>query len=256
MKSTKGKLGILLLALSLVAGGCGEKPMTLTKEEEAVIVSYAAHVVSKFNTRQPDGLVHVPEEVYQEKTSAEEPKERDTENEIDAQDTENGSDGQDTQGDGAAWPSDGQNGDAQGDASESAQGVSLTEALGFEGLTVECSDIQLSPSYVKPDFYSLDAAPGKTFLIINFLLTNTSDKDIDCDMLSRRVGFSAEVNGSVRAAAKTTILLNDLGTYQGIISAGQSAEAVLLFEVPADIAQIDSLKLTLEAGGISKEAIL
>ncbi len=246
MKSTKGKIGVLILVLSFAAGGCGEKPMTLTGDEEAVIVNYAAHVVSKFNTRQPDGLVHVPEERYQEKTSEDMPdgEERDTQEE---EDTEN--DGQEH----SSGRPDGNNGSS---ASGNTQSVSLTEALGIDGVTAECSKAELAPSYVKPDYYSLDASAGKTFLILNILLTNTSENDIDCDMLSRRVGFVAEVNGNVRTAANTTILLNDLGTYQGTIPAGQSVETVLLFEVPADITEVSSLKITIEAGGTSKEAAL
>ena len=67
----KTKIGVLLLVLSLAAGGCGEKPITMTQDEEAMIVAYAAHVVSKFNTRQPDGLSHVPIAVYEKKTMGE-----------------------------------------------------------------------------------------------------------------------------------------------------------------------------------------
>ena len=59
MKKLRAKLGMGLLFSALVlTTGCGEKAIQLTDEEEG-LAWITAHVVSKFNTRQPDGLVYV-----------------------------------------------------------------------------------------------------------------------------------------------------------------------------------------------------
>jgi hypothetical protein len=64
-------------------------------------------------------------------------------------------------------------------------------------------------------------------------------------MLSRKVSFRMTLNDNVQAAAQVTILLNDLGTYQGTIEAGSGTDTVLLFEVPADTPE-DLNKISLE----------
>ena len=60
MKQKKWRGIILLLLGCLMLTGCGEAPYELTDEEQQLIVSYSAHVVSKFNRYQKDGLTHVP----------------------------------------------------------------------------------------------------------------------------------------------------------------------------------------------------
>lgn len=244
----KSKVGILLLVLSLAAGGCGQKPITMTQEEEAMIVAYAAHVVSKYNTRQPDGLTHVSEAVYEKKTAGDtqQPEETDTE---DTQPEEN-REGTDVNNQNPEET------DQQPEENPTGQ-TSLSEALGQSGIAAEYTGAELKASYVEPDYFALDAPAGNTFLIVHITLTNETDQDIDCDILSQKLGISALVNDSVRAEARTTILLNDLGTYQDTIKAKASVETVLFFEVPADkVSSVESLKLTIEKDGVSKEAVL
>ena len=59
MKNIRAKWGAVLLVALVATTGCGEKAMTLTEEEESTIVNYTAHVVPKYNTKQPDGLARL-----------------------------------------------------------------------------------------------------------------------------------------------------------------------------------------------------
>lgn len=242
----KTKIGALLLVLSLTAGGCMEKPITMTQEEEAMIVTYAAHVVSKFNTRQPDGLSHVPIAVYEKKTAGE----------TEEPDTEEGSEESGSEPEENEGSQTGNQEEAGQQENQEPASVSLAEALGLSGITAECTGTELKASYVAPSV-AFDASAGNTFLILHITLTNETEQEIACDMLSQKLTFRAQVNGNVQTQAKTTILLNDLGTYQDTIGAGASAETMLFFEVPAEeVSSVESLRITIEKDGSSMESVL
>lgn len=239
----RGKAVVLFLTLALAAGGCGEKPITLTPEEESMIVHYAAHVVSKYNTRQPDGLCHVRDE--EEETEL--PPEN-TES-MEEPDTEEEQQGESRGGESSEDPN-----EQQPVADET---LTLTEALGLDGISAECTGAEIKASYIEPDYYALDASAGNTFVILHISLTNTTDKDIVCDMLSEQMSFAAVINGGLKAKARTTILLNDLGTYQDTIAAKTSVDTVLFFEVPAEeVASVDSVRLTVEKNGKKTDSVL
>ena len=126
MKKLRAKLGMGLLFSALVlTTGCGEKAIQLTDEEEGLIVDYTAHVVSKFNTRQPDGLVYV--DTSQEEEESEEPVETGAEEETTEQDAVS------------------QMGQNDGQVQEEAQPVSmtLTEALQIAGVDAQVTSTEL-----------------------------------------------------------------------------------------------------------------
>lgn len=149
-----------------------------------------------------------------------------------------------------------ENGDTQQEENTSGQ-TELSEALGLSGIAAEYTGAELKASYVEPDYFALDASAGNTFLIVHITLTNETDQEAACDILSQKLGIRALVNDSIQAPARTTILLNDLGTYQDTIGAGASVETVLFFEVPADeVDSVESLKLTIDRDGVTKETVL
>lgn len=43
----------------LMLTGCGDAAYDLTDKEESIIVNYAAHMVTKYNTYQKEGLAYV-----------------------------------------------------------------------------------------------------------------------------------------------------------------------------------------------------
>ena len=61
--------------------------------------------------------------------------------------------------------------------------------------------------------------------------------------------FTAVINGDQSVPAQTTILLNDLSTYQSDIEAGGTAETVLLFQVPEDISDVSGIQLNVTMNG-------
>ena len=59
MRKTKLQMTMVALMAAMLMGGCGEEPYELTDQEEELIVNYSAHVVTKYNTYQKEGLSYV-----------------------------------------------------------------------------------------------------------------------------------------------------------------------------------------------------
>lgn len=225
MRDRRIKTTACVLLAALFLGGCGEQPIELTEQEEQTIVDYAAHVVSKYNTKQQDGIVRLSERDESTETA-------DTENVEQPDSTEQ-------------TPSEG--GDAAGTPEDAApdNSVSLNEAVAIPGIDVQYTGAEFATVYQQNSSYMVEPDAGNKYLVLHFHLNNAGTEAVDCDMLSRKVSFRMTLNDNVQAAAQVTILLNDLGTYQGTIEAGSGTDTVLLFEVPADTPE-DLNKISLE----------
>lgn len=135
--------------------------------------------------------------------------------------------------------------EAQEDASDT---VALETALNLGEISADYTGCSLCTTYEKSDVYAVDAEPGQQLLVLNLSLKNQSDQDIALDILKMAPVISAELNESKTVPAQMTILPNDLSTYQGSISAGKSAELVLLFQVPQDIQEVSAVQLKITIG--------
>ncbi len=238
MKSSKIKITATLFAAACMFAGCGDAFYELTPEEENAVVSYASGVVSKYNTFQQDGEVFVmqetldgetetKEEPKQEESSEEEPKQQEKTSDVQAK-----PDG--TEGEKLLSPDQLEN---------TADTVSLGEALKLEGIQADCTGNSLCTTYEKSDSYVVDAAAGSQILVLDISLKNQTGQDAHVDILKMKPSFRIIVNETETAAAQMTILPNDLSTYQGDIPAGAAEEMALLFQIPQDIQEISSLQL-------------
>lgn len=231
-------LGIMLL------GGCGTEPYALTEQEEAVIVSYSASVVAKFNTFQKDGLTYVTNvetdtSEIEEMPETEIAAETETISETTVSNSEGGAEAG-TETSGAA-----------------GQQADINEVFGTDGLDIVYSGYEIKDNYMEGDVYSIEADAGKTYLILNFDITNNSEADIELDNLEGTPSYSASFTGedgkAVKAEVYSTILLNDFSTYLDTISAGETKQAVLLFEVPDTVTSVEALRLQVELEGTKYE---
>ena len=79
-RNRKSLLSVVLLAGVLVMTGCGEEPYELQDNERAVIVNYAAHIIAKYNVKQPEGYRYVfPKAEDETEETDEQPQETQTE---------------------------------------------------------------------------------------------------------------------------------------------------------------------------------
>lgn len=255
------KTGVALTAAAMLLSGCGDGLLVMNEAEEAIVVSYSAGALAKRNVYQPEGLTAVYEgeddgeedpvdTPTEPKESQEEPADGMEEDPVDTIEPE---DGMDTEDAGAEGEASG----AGDDASKAPETSDLAGALGLSGIRMSYTDYSVNGSYQQGDYYSLDANPGNTFVILNFNVTNNTAEDIQCDILSKQPIFTLEINGGTGVHNEVTVLANDLSTYHEAIGAGKTEAAILLFEVPEDVAgNISSLQLSVQAdGGSNRLAI-
>lgn len=244
MRKSRMKMIAAVFAATLLLGGCGEAPYELTQSEESLIVNYSAHVVSKFNIKQKDGLTYVSPSKLQgeEETETELPEEEPV------MDTET--------------PEEGESADANAGAGEQPNeeavdpGKTLQDVFGIDGLSIAYQGYDVKADCVEEDYYSLNAPAGDTYVIMKISLTNSSGQDIAFDNLSKKALFKADIDGT-EAKAQTTILLTDFSTYQGTISAGQTVDTVLIFEVKEETAaNITNIGLNVTLNGEKIPVIL
>ena len=67
MGRKKGLVSILLCGVMLSTAGCGTKPYDLSSEEQEKVAAYAAHVVTRYNDRQDEGLIKIQQRIFQKK---------------------------------------------------------------------------------------------------------------------------------------------------------------------------------------------
>lgn len=236
MKSSRMKFTAVLLTAAFTLTGCGDALYVLTPEEETAIVSYAARAVAKYNSYQQDGEVFVLQEILDgedtlQEEESEMPEEAATE---EPQETEVQTE---------------QTPETDMPSSDSAQTATLTDALDLGVIQADYVGSSLSNTYEESDYYAVDADAGMQFLVVNVNLTNPTEQDLHVDILAMTPTFQAVVNGTDTAAAQTTILLNDLSTYQSDVLAGATNETVLLFQIPQEIQEISGIQLKIDMNG-------
>lgn len=229
MRRKKGIVCVLMCGAMLLFAGCGEKPYELTEDDQSKIADYAAHVVTKYNGSQEEGLLKVePEEIL----AAEE---EDTENSAEQDEKKEENEKNQSGGGSVDKPK--------------TETVSLNKALQLEsGLKASFARYDVTDSYVEADYFAMNATSGKTYLVVHINL-EAEGQDVDCDMLSKELKFRVVINGEKEVGAQTSILLNDLSTYQGTITQGSAQDCVLLFETETEaVNNIESLGLKVVKG--------
>lgn len=208
------------VGLSLV--GCGNQIPELTKEELQMIGEYTAITVMKYNNGSRSRLVELPPE-----TPAPERVEQPEESE------ESGESAgmRPTEDTPIVNPS----GEIQGDS------PAAEEILGLpEGVQLVYQEYEVCKSYPyregEDNFLTANAEAGKMLLVLHFSIVNDSGQDQDVDLQSGDYRYQITVNESYRRKAWITMLLNDMTSFNQTVSAGSSADTVLLIEVGEDLA--------------------
>lgn len=240
VRKRKSLLSIVLLTGALVLTGCGEEPYELLDNEREIIVNYAAHVVAKYNVKQPEGYRYVYPRPEDETEEEEQPQETQPEE----------SDGPEPQADGQTQEAASADG-TDAPEEEETPPVTLSEALGLTDIQAVYTGAQLTDRYdsVIPD-------SGKKLMILHVTLQNQGEKAKKCDILSLLPSFRAKVNGTQEVTAELTILPENLSTWEEEIPAGGSADTIILFQVKEDaVTAVEQLELEVTAGGKTSRVV-
>ena len=81
-------------------------------------------------------------------------------------------------------------------------------------------------------FFAMDATDGSQLLVLRFMAMNVSSTDQTLNMLSYGAKFRVSVNGGTGQSVLTTMLLDDMQTYNDVLPAGAGVELVSIVEVP------------------------
>ena len=223
MNKKKRYLFIGVIMASLFLSGCGTQLYEMTKEEEELIVHSAAYFVAKHNIQQKDGVsavVDIDSIVIEEETES-------IEN-VEEQETQSA--------EGTVGTPEGGTENLPVDDSV----VSMAQAVGHgSDLSIIYNGSYVADNYVEGEAYSIDAAEGKTFYIMKFIVINTTEEDVLLDNVTLNPLFKL-VSSEVNAKAEVTFLTTDFSTYLGTIPAGTNVETILLFEVSEAQAELIS----------------
>lgn len=241
------KLGTVLVAAAMLFSGCGNPMVPLTEDEEAIVVNYSAGILAKHNSFQQEGMTAVyPEEESEESEETDETEE-----------PEKTEEPEEEQEDKKEKPQKPEEQPEDASSEEGSGQLTLTEALAVPEIEFSYHDYSTTDNYSQGDYFSLNASPGKVYLLLNVNMTNTGSKAAECDILTKQPTFILSLNGEAGISNEMTMLTNDLSVYKGTLDPGQTEATVLLFEVAKETAEnITSIQLSAQINGSTNEIIL
>ena len=223
--------GALLCTMMLSMTACGNEIPDLTEEESQRVGEYAAVTLLKYDANNRSRLVDpemviakLEKEAAREAAKAAQEEAKAAQEEAKAEETGN------TGTTEVTIPT------AQEDIT-----ASMEDFFGLpEGVSITYEDYMVTDSYPEDgatdEYFALDASAGKKLLVLRFRLTNGTEQEEKIDLLNTNSRYIITVNDSIRANALTTMLPNDMSTYEETLEPGQDQELVLLLEVNEDVA--------------------
>lgn len=120
----------------------------------------------------------------------------------------------------------------------------LTEIISVDDITVSCEGYELKKSVQSTEYFSLVAKEGRQYVVVSFLLHNTSDKDVVFDASENGLEYSIDINTGKVSRVSLSMLENDLQYMEIPVPANGTAEAVLVFEIAET--EINTIHLIVE----------
>lgn len=226
-------LSLVIMAMALT--GCGSAIPEMTKEQEDMVVDYAVATLLKYDINHSEKLVKLAsvEEALGEQElvepESEQPVEEHSEQEMDVVKEMD---------------------EAGTENSEGSQDISVEELLGIPNVSLQCFGYEIDDIYPPNSeeiHFVMNAAEGSQLLVVKFTLQNLSSTEQTVSIQPGSVRIKMLLNGKEKNAL-TTMLLNDLASYQGTLEAGESVELVVIGEYKTEeLQEIEKLDLKIKA---------
>ena len=231
------RVGIFLCGITaaICMTGCGSIMPDLTEEETEIISEYASGVLLKYDRVYRSRLMDMSEYEEEENKKAEREAARAAERERqEAAEAEESASEEESTSNGTKVI------DASQDEETPAPPATIEESYEIENFTIKYSGYELVESYPSNTeeeiFFAMDATEGMQLLVLKFTVSNAGAAEQEIDMLGYGARFKVSVNGGSSENALSTMLLNDLQTYKGVVPAGSGVELVSIVEVPQSTA--------------------
>ena len=207
--------------------------MELTEEENEIITEYAVGLLLKYDKYYSNHLVELAE--YEEEADSAEPEPEEEEIPEESPDTE--------ESEIADTP-------VVDMAEEEQQASTIEEFYGIEGIGFQYTGYELRNEY--PEItegsmelaFAREAPGGMKLLVLRFQAINLNGAETELNMMNYGTRIRVAVNGESPKSALSTMLLNDLQTYKGIIGPEGPVELVAVIEVP-DGTNVENLSIIL-----------
>lgn len=112
----------------------------------------------------------------------------------------------------------------------------IHEVIGGGKVNVEYKSYKTFTSYPKNSkYFSVDAAEGNELIVVSFELTNQSNKTNSVDLISKNVKYQLNINTETHYQPLLTLLSDDVQFLNIELGPNETAEAVLVFEVPQEL---------------------
>lgn len=226
---------LAILVLSVTLTGCG---VELSEEENRVIAEYAADLLLKYDRDYTSSLVE--EEVPATEQTTQAPSTDTT--------TEGTTEEPSTQPPQESSSTESPASEDTTASSDAAGEIDIGKIVGLEGISITYNQCMFLDRYPSVDqdgaFIYLEADPGYQLVVIKFDIANITAQDIAVDLLNTDINYKLVYNQTKAASPMLTILMDDLGTYESVVPAGNEQSAVLVFQISKDlISQIQSLDI-------------
>ena len=245
---------ILAFTIMFLLSGCGATIPDLSEEQSDLVTEYAAGLMIKYNSLPEESLLNETQLVIEEQKEVE-IKEKEKKKEeaqkayLAAKEAEEKGDSQE-----------GADGNTAEAPKQDPTIDDLASFYGLDGFSVFYTGYELCKSYPdesRDDFFlAMDATAGKQLCIIQFNVSNISGEDKDFDMFAKQGVFFLSIDGQDTIQAQSTLLLDDLAVYKGVIASGAQEPMILVFEVDESIQQMGTLELTARNGSEKGTIIL
>lgn len=234
-KKTKPFITILTGAMIMSLCGCGNAIPSLSEEQEALVVEYASTAVLKHDANYQGKLVDLSTITNEEEVPPEEITQAPAE---ETNIPEEPAPVQEPQPEA----------DSAAQQEEEVQ-VNAEQILGLQNVSLICSGYEVDEFYPKNGneiYFVMNATPGNNLLVVKFTLKNLLNEEQDIQIQPGTVRVKINLNGEEKNAL-TTMLLNDLATYQGTLGPDEETELVVVGEYPVEELQtIDALSVKLK----------
>lgn len=109
----------------------------------------------------------------------------------------------------------------------------LTEVIDAEGFTVSYVSYETMQEVVRNEYFYLAAKDGRQYMVLHFMLTNTTEETRIFDASEQKLECSVDINLGTVSRLSISMLENDLQYMPIEVPANSSVPAVLVFEISA-----------------------